>query len=325
MCLKPRCSTIKKRITACYEPKDTILNEKTEKGELSRTMQWKHDCFLHCRRPGGRCSSSSVLPFTLFKWTSQHTNTLMQDLHFSNMCFFSAIQVHLLICRYFICLSIWRLVCVCVWPAWVFIVGRHIIFCSQAERKLLFSSLKIICHRPKRESVLPEYIAYVAAFVPLQFFRSNTPHSSQTLFELSCTRYTSLGTCPQERILDSSQHWTLQFSCCWNCLYFNSVYGCFVGFRQRHVTVEAPHLYEVARFQLYSSDYVTHDSIFSLANSELQNYTNQDGWISVCRRGVPDWYWEIVWRKVPVIPNNYFSHSVLSRSALLWVFLVFGS
>lgn len=113
MCLKPRCSTIKKRITACYEPKDTILNEKTEKGELSRTMQWKHDCFLHCRRPGGRCSSSSVLPFTLFKWTSQHTNTLMQDLHFSNMCFFSAIQVHLLICRYFICLSIWRLVCVC--------------------------------------------------------------------------------------------------------------------------------------------------------------------------------------------------------------------
>lgn len=172
-------------------------------------MQWKHDCFLHCRRPGGRCSSSSVLPFTLFKWTSQHTHTLMQDLHFSNMCFFFCDPGSFVDMQMFYMFE-YLTVGVCVWPAWVFIVGRHIIFCSQAERKLLFSSLKIICHRPKRESVLPEYIAYVAAFVPLQFFRSNTPHSSQTLFELSCTRYTSLGTCPQERMLDSSQHWSLQ-------------------------------------------------------------------------------------------------------------------
>lgn len=272
---------------------------------------------------------AAVVPLQFFRLLCSNelpnTLTLSCKTYISQTCVFFLRSRF--ICRYADILYVWVSDgwCVCVWPAWVFIVGRHIIFCSQAERKLLFSSLKIICHRPKRESVLPEYIAYVAAFVPLQFFRSNTPHSSQTLFELSCTRYTSLGTCPQERILDSSQHWTLQFSCCWNCLYFNSVYGCFVGFRQRHVTVEAPHLYEVARFQLYSSDYVTHDSIFSLANSELQNYTNQDGWISVCRRGVPDWYWEIVWRKVPVIPNNYFSHSVLSRSALLWVFLLFGS
>lgn len=115
------------------------------------------------------------------------------------------------ICRYANILYVWVSDgwCVCV-ASLGFYCGEDIIFCSQAERKLLFSSLKIICHRPKRESVLPEYIAYVAAFVPLQFFRSNTPHSSQTLFELSCTRYTSLGTCPQERMLDSSQHWSLQ-------------------------------------------------------------------------------------------------------------------
>ena len=133
-----------------------------------------------------------------------NTQTLSRKTYISQTCVFCLRSS--LICRYADILYVWvsdgwR---VCVWPGWVFILRRHIIFCSQAEEKLLFCSLKIICRRPKRESVLPEYIAWVAAFVPLQFFRPNTPHSSQTLFELSCTRYTSLGMCPQERILDSA-------------------------------------------------------------------------------------------------------------------------